>query len=130
MALPIDSPGFRETLVVLGSAGLVIPAFHRLRVNPVIGFILVGLFAGPYGLGALTDDLPWVAWISISDAERIEPFAEIGIILLLFSIGLELSFRRLWDMRQLVFGIGSDRKERRVGKECVRPCRSRCTPYP
>ncbi|API58835.1 sodium:proton exchanger [Tardibacter chloracetimidivorans] len=107
MALPIDSPGFRETLVVLGSAGLVIPAFHRLRVNPVIGFILVGLFAGPYGLGALTDDLPWVAWISISDAERIEPFAEIGIILLLFSIGLELSFRRLWDMRQLVFGIGS-----------------------
>src|SRR3546814_19626038 len=108
MALPIDSPGFRETLVVLGSAGLVIPAFHRLRVNPVIGFILVGLFAGPYGLGALTDDLPWVAWISISDAERIEPFAEIGIILLLFSIGLELSFRRLWDLRQLVFGIGSD----------------------
>lgn len=107
MALPIDSPGFRETLIVLGSAGLVIPAFHRLRVNPVIGFILVGLFAGPYGLGALTDDLPWVAWISISDAERIEPFAEIGIILLLFSIGLELSFRRLWDMRQLVFGIGS-----------------------
>src|SRR3546814_9030470 len=76
MALPIDSPGFRETLVVLGSAGLVIPAFHRLRVNPVIGFILVGLFAGPYGLGALTDDLPWVAWISISDAERIEPFAD------------------------------------------------------
>src|SRR3546814_10995120 len=45
--------------------------------------------------------------MSISDAERIEPFAEIGIILLLFSIGLELSFRRLWDMRQLVFGIGS-----------------------
>src|SRR3546814_6788291 len=100
MALPFASPGFLEYLVVLGSAGLVIPAFHRLRVNPVIGFILVGLFAGPYGLGALTDDLPWVAWISLSDAERIEPFAEIGIILLLFSIGLELSFRRLWDMRR------------------------------
>src|SRR3546814_13500070 len=83
------------------------PSFHRLRVHPVIGFILVFLFARPYGRGALTDDLPWVAWISISDAERIEPFAEIGIILLLFSIGLELSFRRLWDMRQLVFGIGS-----------------------
>src|SRR3546814_18134078 len=45
--------------------------------------------------------------MSISDAERLEPFAEIGISLLLFSIGLELSFRRLWDMRQLVFGIGS-----------------------
>lgn len=107
MALPIDSPGFRDALVVLGSAGLVIPAFHRLRVNPVIGFILVGIFVGPSGLGALTEKLPWVSWISISDAERIEPFAEIGIILLLFSIGLELSFRRLWDMRKLVFGIGS-----------------------
>src|SRR3546814_16502293 len=45
--------------------------------------------------------------MSISDAERLEPFAEIGISLLLFSIGLELSFRRLWDMRPLVFGIGS-----------------------
>ena len=107
MALPIDSPGFRDALVVLGSAGLVIPAFHRLRVNPVIGFILVGIFVGPSGLGSLTEKLPWVSWISISDAERIEPFAEIGIILLLFSIGLELSFRRLWDMRKLVFGIGS-----------------------
>src|SRR3546814_11687548 len=117
--VPCDSPGFRETLVVLDSAGLVIPAFHRLRVNPVIGFILVGLFAGPYGLGALTDDLPGVAWISISDAERLEPFAEIGIILLLFSIGLDLSFRRLWEMRQL------RSEERRVGKGGVGRCRSR-----
>ena len=107
MALPIDSPGFRDALVVLGSAGLVIPAFQRLRVNPVIGFILVGMLVGPSGLGALAHDTRWVSWISISDAGRIEPFAEIGIILLLFSIGLELSFRRLWDMRKLVFGIGS-----------------------
>lgn len=107
MALPIDSPGFRDALVVLGSAGLVIPAFHRLRVSPVIGFILVGFLVGPSGLGALAGSVPWMSWISISDAARIEPFAEIGIILLLFSIGLELSFRRLWDMRQLVFGIGS-----------------------
>ncbi len=107
MALPIDSPGFRDALVVLGCAGLVIPAFHRLRINPVIGFILVGIFVGPSGLGALSRTTPWVSWISISEAERIEPFAEIGIILLLFSIGLELSFRRLWDMRHLVFGIGT-----------------------
>jgi len=107
MALPIDSPGFRDALVILGSAGLVIPAFHRLRVNPVIGFILVGFLVGPYGLGAAASRHPILSWISIGDAERIEPFAEIGIILLLFSIGLELSFRRLWEMRRLVFGIGS-----------------------
>jgi CPA2 family monovalent cation:H+ antiporter-2 len=45
--------------------------------------------------------------VTISDREAIEPFAEFGVILLLFSIGLELSFRRLWNMRRLVFGVGA-----------------------
>lgn len=103
---PLFSPGFRDALVILGATGLVIPAFHRLRISPVIGFIVVGLLIGPSGLGRLGDALPWVRHISINDREVIEPFAEIGIILLLFSIGLELSFRRLWDLRQLVFLIG------------------------
>jgi CPA2 family monovalent cation:H+ antiporter-2 len=93
-------------LVILGAAGLVIPAFHRLKVSPVIGFILVGLILGPSGLGAVIGELPWLRYIAISDAEVIEPFAEFGIILLLFSIGLELSIRRLWDMRAAVFLLG------------------------
>ncbi|MBA4757065.1 cation:proton antiporter [Sphingosinicella sp.] len=103
---PLFSPGFRDALVILGATGLVIPAFHRLRISPVIGFILVGLLIGPAGLGRLGEALPWVRHISIDDREVIDPFAEIGIILLLFSIGLELSFRRLWDLRGLVFIIG------------------------
>lgn len=103
---PLFSPGFRDALVILGATGLVIPAFHRLRISPVIGFIVVGLLIGPSGLGRLSDALPWVRHVSINDREVIEPFAEIGIILLLFSIGLELSFRRLWDLRGLVFIIG------------------------
>ena len=107
MALSLDSPGFRDSLVILGGAGLVIPAFARFRINPVIGFILVGLLAGPTGLGALEPQHPWLGIITISNPHAIEPFAELGIILLLFAIGLELSFRRLWTMRKLVFGLGA-----------------------
>ena len=50
---------------------------------------------------------PWLTHITITDPEALEPFAELGIILLLFTIGLELSFNRLWQMRRLVFGLGA-----------------------
>ena len=107
MALGLDSKGFSDALVILGAAGLVIPAFARAKISPVIGFILVGLLVGPSGLGALVGAHPWLYYITISDAHAIEPFAEFGIILLLFSIGLELSLKRLWSMRSLVFGTGA-----------------------
>jgi CPA2 family monovalent cation:H+ antiporter-2 len=107
MALGLDNKGFSDALVILGAAGLVIPAFARLKISPVIGFILVGLLVGPSGLGALVGEYPWLYYITISDAHAIEPFAEFGIILLLFSIGLELSLKRLWSMRNLVFGTGA-----------------------
>jgi CPA2 family monovalent cation:H+ antiporter-2 len=96
-----------DALVVLGAAGVIIPAFARFRISPVIGFILVGLLVGPSGLGSLTGDYPWLRHLTIGSAEEIALFAELGIILLLFSIGLELSFRRLWQLRKLVFGIGA-----------------------
>jgi CPA2 family monovalent cation:H+ antiporter-2 len=96
-----------DALVILGAAGIVIPAFARFRVSPVIGFILVGVLAGPKGLGSLVGAYPWLGYMTISNPHAIEPFAEFGIILLLFSIGLELSFRRLWGMRRLVFGLGA-----------------------
>ena len=107
MASPLLSSGFSDALVILGAAGLVIPAFARAKISPVIGFILVGLLVGPFGLGALVKSYPWLYHITISDPHAIEPFAEFGIVLLLFSIGLELSFKRLWSMRQLVFGTGA-----------------------
>ncbi len=103
----VVSPALADTLVILGAAGIVIPAFTRFKINPVIGFILVGIVAGPFGLGALADSYPWLQAFSITDTEAIEPFAELGIVFLLFSIGLELSFRRLVSMRRMVFGIGA-----------------------
>ena len=103
----LDNKGFSDALVILGAAGLVIPAFARFRVSPVLGFILVGLLVGPAGLGALVAQQPWLYYVTISDPHAIEPFAEFGITLLLFSIGLELSFGRLSAMRREVFGLGT-----------------------
>ena len=107
MVSETETSALGNALVVLGAAGIVIPAFARFRITPVIGFILVGLLVGPSGLGALTGDYPWLKHVTIASTEDIALFAEFGIILLLFSIGLELSFRRLWQLRKLVFGIGA-----------------------
>ncbi|MCU0729786.1 MAG: cation:proton antiporter [Sphingopyxis sp.] len=104
--LSLANTALSDALVILGAAGIVIPAFARLRISPIIGFILVGIACGPFGLGQLVPVYPWLAYVTISDASAIQPFAEFGIILLLFSIGLELSFRRLWALRRKVFGIG------------------------
>ncbi len=101
------SPIMKDALVILGAAGIVIPLFARFRVTPIIGFILVGLLVGPYGLGRMVPDYDWLSHVTITDQERLEPFAEFGIILLLFAIGLELSFNRLWQLRKLVFGLGA-----------------------
>ena len=107
MAIELLSPVLSDALVILGAAGIVIPVFARFRITPVIGFILVGLLVGPYGLGRLVFDHPWLRHITITDPQGLGPFAEFGIILLLFSVGLELSFDRLWAMRRKVFGLGA-----------------------
>jgi monovalent cation:H+ antiporter-2, CPA2 family len=103
----LQSSGMSNALIILAAAGVIIPAFARLRITPVIGFILVGLLLGPMGLGALVPQYPWLDWVTISAGNDIAIIGEYGIILLLFSIGLELSFRRLWTMRKQVFGLGA-----------------------
>ncbi len=107
MALPLASAGFRDIVVVLGASGLVIPAFTALRISPVVGFILVGILVGPHGLGAFEQDIPWLGLFTISDERALAAPAELGVALLLFALGLELSFERLRTMRRLIFGIGT-----------------------
>jgi monovalent cation:H+ antiporter-2, CPA2 family len=102
-----SSTTLSDALVILGATGIVIPVFHRFKITPLMGFILIGVLVGPFGLGRLVPEAPWLYHVTITDPDALEPFAEFGIILLLFTIGLELSFNRLWSMRRLVFGLGA-----------------------
>ncbi|MBO9671584.1 MAG: cation:proton antiporter [Sphingobium sp.] len=104
---PFSSAGYSDALVILGAAGLIIPAFARFKISPVIGFILVGMLVGPHGLGRFVPEFPSLYYVTITGTGAVETFAEFGIVLLLFSIGLELSFKRLWAMRGFVFGLGA-----------------------
>ncbi len=96
-----------DAVVFLVAAGLVIPLFKRFRVNPVLGFLLVGLAVGPFGLVRLADEASWLNYIMITDVSGVRALAELGVVFLLFMIGLELSMDRLMAMRRLVFGLGS-----------------------
>ncbi len=107
MEAHVDPGAFKQALIVLAAAGVVIPLFHRMRVSPVLGFMLVGMAVGPYGLGRAVDAVPWLGAVTFGDPAAIGPIAELGVVMLLFMIGLELSFERLWVMRRLVFGLGA-----------------------
>jgi len=107
MASELGGTGLHDALLILGAAGVVIPAFARLKISPVIGFILVGAAIGPFGLGSLVGRHPLLEPLTITNVGRIEPFAEFGILMLLFAIGLELSFRRIWAMRSTLFWLGA-----------------------
>jgi len=105
MAAPPDL-NLREVMIFLGSAGLVVPLMHRLRISPVLGFLIVGLIIGPFGIGRFVESLPALKYFTITDVEGVHVLAELGVMFLLFMIGLELSVKRLWSMRRLVFGLG------------------------
>lgn len=99
--------GFKDGLVLLGTAGVVVPIMYRLNISPVLGFLLAGVLLGPHGLGSLVGTTPWLANITIADQDKITGFAELGVVFLLFVIGLELSLQRLITMRKMVFGLGT-----------------------
>ncbi|RZJ32601.1 MAG: potassium transporter TrkA [Brevundimonas sp.] len=97
---------YKDLLVFLAAAGVVVPLFNRLKISPVLGFLAAGVFLGPDGLARFADTVPWLGWLTISDANQLRTLSELGVAFLLFMIGLELSWERLKAMRRLVFGLG------------------------
>jgi len=97
---------YKETLLFLVTAGVVAPLFVRLRVSPVLGFLLAGAALGPQGLGRLAEDNSWLAVFALTKVAEVDNVGALGVVFLLFMMGLELSFERLSSMRRLVFGLG------------------------
>jgi CPA2 family monovalent cation:H+ antiporter-2 len=100
-------PFLNEIILFLALSGVLIPLLARLRINPVLGFLAVGTLLGPYGLASLSAQWPWLSFVTFARHEDVEVLAELGVIFLMFMIGLEMSINRLWSMRRLVFGMGS-----------------------
>src|SRR3954468_18786967 len=80
--------------IFLLAAVLLVPLFQRFKLGAVLGYLAAGMLLGPWGLAV------------VPDAENTLSFAEFGVALLLFLVGLELEPARLWSLRRLVFGLG------------------------
>ena len=98
---------YKDLVLFLATAGIVAPLFKRLKLNPILGFLIAGVILGPFGLGALSHQLPWLDYVTVDNPQEIAQLAEFGVVFLLFMIGLELSWERLRLMRKLVFGLGA-----------------------
>ncbi|WED22074.1 glutathione-regulated potassium-efflux system protein KefB [Vibrio sp. JC009] len=81
-------------VIFLSSAVIAVPLAQRMGLGSVLGYLLAGIAIGPWGFGL------------ISDVEEILHFAEFGVVLLLFLIGLELNPKKLWEMRYPILGLG------------------------
>ncbi|HSQ70384.1 MAG TPA: monovalent cation:proton antiporter-2 (CPA2) family protein [Steroidobacteraceae bacterium] len=84
-----------QIAVLLAAAVVAVPLFRHFDLSAVLGYLVAGVVIGPWGLGLFTD------------VEGILHFAELGVVLLLFVIGLELQPSRLWVMRKAIFGAGT-----------------------
>jgi len=90
-----DHGFLHQALVYLAAGVIAVPVFKRLGLGSVLGFLAAGMIIGPWGLKL------------VSEPEAILGFAEFGVVLLLFLVGLELNPQRLWQLRRPIFGMGS-----------------------
>ena len=86
-----------QLALFLAAAVVAAPLAKVLRIGNVLGYLLVGVLIGPFGVGFV---------YSVYEVSSILHFAEFGVVLLLFLIGLELRPKRLWAMRAAIFGLG------------------------
>jgi len=103
----ISPSSYKDVVLVLATAGVVVPLFRRWKVSPILGFLGAGVVLGPHGLGALSDSIPWLNYLTIDNPEELGQLGEFGVVFLLFMIGLELSWERLRLLRRYVFGLGA-----------------------
>lgn len=106
MAGGAPSGEYKDLVLFLATAGVVVPIFRRWRISPILGFLMAGVVLGPFGLSALQPTFPWLHYFTVDRPEQIAQLAEFGVVFLLFTIGLELSWERLRTLRRLVFGLG------------------------
>lgn len=106
MTSTFNVAAYSDALVVLGTAGILVPILSRLGFSPILGYLAAGALLGPFGLGSLIQSLPALFWFTVGDANDVAGIAELGVVFLLFLIGLELSLHRVTTMRRLVFGLG------------------------
>jgi CPA2 family monovalent cation:H+ antiporter-2 len=100
-------PFLREILLFLALAGILIPTLQRLRINQVLGFLAAGALVGPFGLGLLAHERPLLGYLTFARGQGMSMLAQLGVLFLMFMIGLELSAARLWTMRRWVIGVGT-----------------------
>ena len=106
MTTSINAHVYSDALVLLGTAGVVIPLVRRFGFNPVLGYLGAGALLGPLGLGSFIDRFPALYWFTVVDAANVAGIANLGVVFLLFLIGMELSYERLKAMHRLIFGLG------------------------
>ena len=106
MAGAINPAAYKDVMLVLATAAVIVPAVQKFKVSPVLGFLLAGAFLGPFGLGEFAGEDGPLSWFTVGTQDNLAALAELGVVFLLFLIGLELSIKRLITMRRLVFGLG------------------------
>jgi CPA2 family monovalent cation:H+ antiporter-2 len=95
-----------QALVFLAATCVFIPPLKKARLSAVMGFLLIGVAMGPHVLGRLAETWPVLGAFGFEPEEETLLLAELGVVFLLFVIGLEVSFERLWALRRFVFGLG------------------------
>ena len=104
MTDPASLEPFRESLIFLATAAVVVPLFRRLKISPVIGFLGAGILLGPSALGRMGDLSPALKSFTFSEVDEMKLFAELGVVFLLFDIGLLEATRVFAGWRMVVFG--------------------------
>jgi CPA2 family monovalent cation:H+ antiporter-2 len=94
-------------LLFFSIAGIIVPLLQRINISPVLSYIVTGICIGPFGIGQFSHIFPWVSYVSITNTHTVNTLGELGIISLMFMIGLELSLERLKEFSRLIFGLGA-----------------------